>query len=70
MLAIRNSFQVCRNWKITTVAIPGRASGQHDPAKMVNSLAPSTRAASTSSSGSVSKNARIRNIENGAEPLM
>ena len=52
------------------VATPGRASGRMMRAKIASSLEPSTRAASTSSSGSVEKNARIRNIENGAEPLM
>src|SRR4029453_420622 len=54
--AKRNSFQFCRNKKIATVASAGRVSGSTPRAKIRNSPAPSSRAASSSSRGSPSKN--------------
>ena len=50
-----------------TVANPGRVNGRMTRKKIWNSPAVSMRAAWTSSLGRVSKNARIRNIANGAE---
>src|SRR5438445_4627910 len=54
--ANRNSFQFCRNKKIATVESAGRVSGSITRAKILNSPAPSSRAASSSSRGSPSKN--------------
>ena len=54
--AKRNSFQFCRKRKIATVASAGRVSGSMTRAKIRNSPAPSSRAASSSSRGSPSKN--------------
>ncbi len=57
--ANRNSFQFCRNRKMPIVARAGRVSGSMICQKIRNSLAPSMRAASSSSFGSSWKNAFI-----------
>ena len=49
-----------------TAAIAGFASGTITRVMICNSLAPSTRAASESSSGIVRKNCRSRKIENAS----
>ncbi len=63
--AMSMSFQVQRNWKIASDAIAGVPSGSITVKKMRHSLAPSNRAASSSSPGTWVKKLRSRKIANG-----
>ena len=61
----RKSFQIGTNRKTTTVATAGRTSGTMIRKNICQVLAPSMRAASSSSGGSCRKNVVRTKIENG-----
>ena len=59
------SFHIHRNWKIASEAIAGPPSGRIRRQKIVNSPAPSIRAASIRSRGIPMKKFRSRKMANG-----
>ena len=60
----RNAVQLPRNVKIASADRAGVTSGIATCHQTWNSLRPSSRAASSSSSGTLSKNCFIRNVPN------
>ena len=63
--ARRNSFQLHKPTTRATVMIPGATTGSRTRVKTCHSLAPSTQAASSSSTGTCRKYARKRKMAKG-----
>ena len=70
VFATSRSFHTQRNWKIANEAIAGVDSGSTIERKIRRWLAPSTRAASISDSGSCAMKLCSRNTASGSENIV